>query len=332
MVGLLSSADPASAFAQYLPELRREYAFWMQGETGLRRGSAHRRVVAMPDGSILNRYWDDRDTPRDESYREDIELARASGRPAPRVFRDIRAAAESGWDFGSRWFADPQARTTIDTTEIVPIDLNSLLFGLENAIRSGCERQADRSCAADFAHRAARRHVAIDRYLWDAAAGAYFDYHWTQHAPVIRLSAASLYPLFVGLATAGQATAMANATRQQLLAPGGIVTTPLDTGQQWDAPNGWAPIQWIAVAGLRQYRQDSLAEAIACRWMLDVNTLYAQSGRLVEKYDVVSVGRSGRGGEYPTQDGFGWTNGVMRKLIALYPADADAADADACRE
>jgi alpha,alpha-trehalase len=326
MVGLLSSADAASAFAQYLPELRREYAFWMQGETGLRRGSAHRRVVAMPDGSILNRYWDDRDTPRDESYREDIELARASGRPAPRVFRDIRAAAESGWDFGSRWFADPQARTTIDTTEIVPIDLNSLLFGLENAIRSGCERQADRSCAADFAHRAARRHVAIDRYLWDASAGAYVDYHWTQHAPVIRLSAASLYPLFVGLATADQATAVANATRQQLLAPGGIVTTPLDTGQQW------APIQWIAVAGLRQYRQDSLAEAIACRWMLDVNTLYAQSGRLVEKYDVVSVGRSGRGGEYPTQDGFGWTNGVMRKLIALYPADADAADADACRE
>ena len=66
----------------------------------------HRRVVAMPDGSVLNRYWDDRDTPRDEAYREDTELARASKRPAPQLFRDIRAAAESGWDFGSRWFAD----------------------------------------------------------------------------------------------------------------------------------------------------------------------------------------------------------------------------------
>ena len=27
--------------------------------------------------------------------------------------------------------------------------------------------------------------------------------------------------------------------------------------------------------------------------------------------------------EYPTQDGFGWTNGVTLKLMALYPADAD---------
>jgi alpha,alpha-trehalase len=332
MVGLLSSADPASAFAQYLPELRREYAFWMQGADRLRRGTAHRRVVAMPDGSILNRYWDDRDTPRDESYREDIELARVSGRAAPRVFRDIRAAAESGWDFGSRWFADPQARATIDTTDIVPIDLNSLLFGLENAIRAACERQADHSCAADFAHRAAARRAAIDRYLWDGSAGAYLDYRWTQRAPISRLSAAMLYPLFVGLASDSQASAVADTTRRKLLAPGGIVTTPLDTGQQWDAPNGWAPIQWIAIAGLRQYQHNSLAAAIACRWMANVNNLYAQSGRLVEKYDVISVGRSGRGGEYPTQDGFGWTNGVMRKLIALYPADADAADAAECRE
>jgi alpha,alpha-trehalase len=322
MVGLLSHDDPASAFAQYLPQLRREYAFWMQGASDLRPGTAHRRVVAMSDGSILNRYWDDRDTPRDESYREDIELAHASGRPARQVYRDIRAAAESGWDFGSRWFADPNSRTTIDTTDIVPIDLNSLLFGLENAIRLGCERQADRACAGEFARHAAARRAAMDRYLWDSSAAAYLDYRWTQHAPITRPSAAMLYPLFVGLASESQASAVANTTRRQLLKSGGIVTTPLDTGQQWDAPNGWAPIQWIAISGLREYGHNSLAEAIACRWMINVNDLYSQSGKLVEKYDVISVGRSGRGGEYPTQDGFGWTNGVMRKLIALYPADA----------
>jgi alpha,alpha-trehalase len=322
MVGLLSGDNPAIAFARYLPQLRREYAFWMQGASGLRRGSAHRRAVAMPDGSILNRYWDDRDTPRDESYREDIELARASGRPAPQLFRDIRAAAESGWDFGSRWFADARTRATIDTTDIVPIDLNSLLFGLENAIRLGCQRQDDRACAAEFARRAAARRGAIDRYLWDASSGAYFDYRWTQRAPVTRVSAALLYPLFVGLASESQAGAVAKTAARQLLQPGGIVTTPLDTGQQWDAPNGWAPIQWIAISGLRQYGQNALAERIACRWMINVDALYRQSGKLVEKYDVMSVGRSGGGGEYPTQDGFGWTNGVMRKLIALYPADA----------
>jgi alpha,alpha-trehalase len=95
--------------AQYLPQLKREYAFWMQGADAVRAGGAQRRVVAMPDGALLNRYWDDRNTPRDESYREDTELARASKRPATQVFRDIRAATESGWDFSSRWRADPHA-------------------------------------------------------------------------------------------------------------------------------------------------------------------------------------------------------------------------------
>jgi len=53
-----------------------------------------------------------------------------------------------------------------------------------------------------------------------------------------------------------------------------------------------------------------------------VNRFYEQTGKLIEKYDVIEPGRRGGGGEYPTQDGFGWTNGVMRKLLALYPADA----------
>jgi len=322
MVGLLESNDPPAAFARYLPQLKAEYAFWMQGADGLRRGTARRHVVALADGSILNRFWDERDTPRDESYREDTDLAHASQRPAPQVFRDIRAAAESGWDFSSRWFADGHTRTTIDTTEILPIDLNSLLFGLENAISSGCQRRADHACADEFAHRAAARRMAIDHYLWDASSGAYLDYRWTHHERIRRVSAATLYPLFVALASETQAASVAKIAARQLLQPGGIVTTPLETGQQWDAPNGWAPLQWIAIDGLRRYNHASLAEAIACRWMINVEELYSQSGKLVEKYDVISTGRSSGGGEYPLQDGFGWTNGVMRKLIALYPADA----------
>jgi alpha,alpha-trehalase len=324
MVELVSMDDPARAFAQYLPQLKREYSFWMEGSRGLRTGTAHRRVVAMPDGSILNRYWDDRDSPRDESYAEDMDLARTSRRPPRQLFRDIRAAAESGWDFSSRWFADAGDPGTIDTTEIVPSDLNSLLFGLENAIRAGCARQANAACVKEFAARAAARHAAIDRYLWEASLGAYLDYRWTRRARIERVSAATLYPLFVGLSSDAQATAVASTTEAQLLKPGGIVTTPLDTGQQWDAPNGWAPLQWIAISGLRHYGRTALAETIACRWMRNVNTVYDQSGRLVEKYDVIRTGRKGGGGEYPLQDGFGWTNGVMRKLGALYPDYATA--------
>jgi alpha,alpha-trehalase len=329
MVGLTSPKDPAGAYAAYLPQLRREYAFWMEGAQSVNPGKPHRRVVAMPDGSVLNRFWDDRDTPRDESYREDTELARESKRPAPQLFRDIRAAAESGWDFGSRWFGDGHTRATMDTTEIVPVDLNSLLFGLENAIRAGCERGADKPCAREFAEKAAVRRSAIDHYLWDEDAGAYLDYHWTTGTRMPRVSAATLYPLFVALASKPQAAAVANVTARELLKAGGIVTTTQGTGQQWDAPNGWAPLQWIAISGLRDYGQTPLAATIACRWMANVNDLYQQSGKLVEKYNVVS-GRSGGGGEYPLQDGFGWTNGVMRKLIVLYPEDTDFATPSRC--
>jgi alpha,alpha-trehalase len=322
MVGLLSKDDPAEAYARYLPQLKREYAFWMQGAQELQPGKAHRHVVALPDGSVLNRYWDDKDTPRDESYRQDVEVARQSGRPAQVVYRDLRAAAESGWDFSSRWFADGQNPITIDTTEIIPIDLNSLLYGLESAIHSGCEHQGDTACAKDFAHRAEARRKAIDRYLWDGTRGAYFDYGWTQKTPITRISAATLYPLFFGLASESQAAGVARTVTRELLQPGGVVTTPLRTGQQWDEPNGWAPIQWVAIEGLRRTGQPALAEAIACRWLVTVQDVYRQSGKLVEKYDVTNTGRPGGGGEYPTQDGFGWTNGVIRKLLALYPNDA----------
>jgi len=327
MLTLLGDDGAAAEFAQYLPQLRREYAFWMQGAESLRPGEVHRRAVALPDGSILNRYWDDRDTPRDESYAQDRELARMSRRAPSRVFRDIRAAAESGWDFSSRWFADGRQPRTIDTTAIVPVDLNSLLLGLENAIRAGCEQLADHDCARQYARRAAKRQAAIDRYLWDEPSGAYLDYHWRRGERLPRLSAATLYPLFVGASSEAQARSVARAVSRTLLKPGGVAATSVETGQQWDAPNGWAPLQWIAVVGLDQYGEHRLAEAIACRWLLLVRHVYEESGKLMEKYDVIDRGRPGGGGEYPLQDGFGWTNGVTRRLLALYPA---AAAADSC--
>ncbi len=330
MVGLLGPQDPAAPYSRYLPQLRREYAFWMQGEKNLRPGTAHRRVVSMPDGAVLNRYWDDADTPRDESYREDTALAQRSGRIPAQLYRDVRAAAESGWDFSSRWFADAKTLETINTTEIIPIDLNSLLYGLEEAIRSGCARAHDAACASEFARRAKARRTAVNHYLWDPKGGVYRDYRWVQQAQVPRLSAATLYPLFVALANRQQAAAVAATVSRDLLKAGGIVTTPLVSGQQWDAPNGWPPLQWIGISGFRHYAISPLADSVACRWMVSVNRVYTQSNKLVEKYDVMTTGRVGGGGEYPLQDGFGWTNGVMRKLMALYPRFAANTSAQSC--
>jgi alpha,alpha-trehalase len=319
MVGLLSSGDEAGAYARYLPQLRREYGFWMDGEHDLKPGAAYRRVVALADGSVLNRYYDDRAAPRDESYAEDVKLAKQSGRQPAEVYRDVRAGAESGWDFSSRWFADGKTLAAIETTAILPVDLNSLLYGLENAIRLGCERLHDLACSNDFKQRAERRRVAVQKYLWDESAGYYVDYQWVKRQPTARPGAATLYPLFTGIAEPAQAARVARWTGKELLKPHGVVTTPVDSGQQWDAPNGWAPLQWIAVDGLNRYGLHALARDIAARWMGKVQQVYAGSGKLVEKYDVTASGAAAGGGEYALQDGFGWTNGVAMQLMALYP-------------
>ena len=317
MVGLLSE-DPSTAWSEHLQDLEREYAYWMEGATGLQPGQARRNVVKMADGSLLNRYWDASDTPRDESYRNDVVVARASRRPRAQVYRDLRAAAESGWDFSSRWLGDGRHLTTIDTTDIVPIDLNSLLYGLESAISSGCGAHHDPECERVFAERARRRRQAIDRYLWDAKAGYFMDYDWRHGKRTGELSAATLYPLFTGVAYLQQADEIGAVAQTQLLKQGGIVTTNITSGQQWDAPNGWPPLQWIAVVGFRRYDQPALAHEIARRWLATVQRVFANTGKLVEKYDVEHA-LPGGGGEYPLQDGFGWTNGVTRAMIALYP-------------
>jgi alpha,alpha-trehalase len=307
MVALLGDARPDIA-ARRLAAMKREHSWWMEGADELAPGACSNRVARLADGSLLNRYWDPRGTPRDESWREDVETATRSGRPAPEVYRHLRAGAESGWDFSSRWLADGSL-SSIRTTMIAPVDLNAFLFGLETAI---AERGDDD--AALYAARAGARRDAMTAHLWNAAAGHFADYDLEVDRLRPALTAAALAPLLSGVASDAQAEATARITHQALLAPGGLRTTLVDSGQQWDSPNGWAPLQWIAVAGLRRYGHDELAQDIARRWIATVETTYVRTGLLYEKYDVETPS-VGRGGEYAPQIGFGWTNGVTADLL-----------------
>ena len=317
MTMLARRGDPATE-RRRLTALRTEHRFWMKGVGCIGASGACDHVVRMPDGAVLNRYWDARDTPRDESYAEDVNTAARGTRSPTETYRDLRSAAESGWDFSSRWLADPTRLDTVRTTSVVPVDLNSLLWQLERTIAVRCEI-VDPPCARDYAKMAARRAAAMRRYLWDSASGRFGDWDLMAARRTGILSAATLYPLFVGLATPTEATAVAKTTRMQLLAPGGLRTTLLRTGQQWDSPNGWAPLQWIAVDGLERYGEHALAIEIAGRWLATVDTTYRDSGKMLEKYDVEER-KPGGGGEYPLQDGFGWTNGVTSALLERYPA------------
>jgi len=318
LMAALSRDASAGARAQRLRWMRAEHEFWMAGEDSLASGGEYRRIVRLADGALLNRYWDDRAAPRDESWREDIELAQsAPDRDAPELWRDIRAAAESGWDFSSRWLGDGRSLKTIRTTRLLPIDLNALLYGLERAIADEAAALGDPATADSFAERASARRGAIDHHLWNERTGCFADHDLDLGGVRDQATAAQGFALFTGAALAERAPRVAESLRT-LLRAGGLLTTGDRTDQQWDAPNGWAPLHWVAIEGLRAHGQDELAETIAQRWLAMVEGHYAATGQLLEKYDVEQC-RAGGGGEYGTEIGFGWTNGVT---LALMPDPA----------
>lgn len=311
MVELLGASEPETA-ARRLDAMKREHGWWMEGAETLEACQSEGRVTRLADGSLLNRYWDPRRTPRDESWREDVATAEQSGRPDGDVFQDLRAGAESGWDFSSRWL-DGEELSSIRTTTIAPIDLNAFLFGLEQAIAAG----GDDTDRATYGKLAENRRQTIHRHLWSEEGGHFVDYDIRQRQQRPALTAAALAPLIAGLATQAQADRSAAAVSGSLLAQGGLRTTLEITGQQWDCPNGWAPLQWIAVTGLRKYGHDDLAREIALRWLATVDATYKRTGLLHEKYNVEQAGVGG-GGEYDSQIGFGWTNGVVADFQDIF--------------
>ena len=163
----------------------------MDGADALAPGSAHRHVVRLKDGTLLNRYWDDRDIPREESYREDVNTAKAARRPPDEVYRDLRAAAESGWDFSSRWLEDGRTLSTIRTTDFVPVDLNSFMVKLETTLAQAYAAARKPEKAAELNARAELRKSAVRRYLWDADKGIFTDYLWREEKPSGTLTAAT---------------------------------------------------------------------------------------------------------------------------------------------
>ena len=298
-------------FVQCLEALENEYNLWMSGETSLKQHqSAHRRVVKLED-CVMNRFWDDSDKPRAESYSEDVRLAEGLAEDRrPYLFRSLRAACESGWDFSSRWLKDPHDLITIHTTDILPIDLNSLLFKLENDLAAYYNMLQQNEKATVFTAKSSKRYEAIQSLMWNEQEKWFYDFDFVENKQKALTSLAGVVPLFVGLATKEQSIHIRNKLMQKLLKPGGLITT-LETGkQQWDSPNGWAPLQYFACKGLLDYGYDEDAYTIMQAWVNLVKTSFEQTHSIMEKYDVINIDSAAKGGEYEVQEGFGWTNGV----------------------
>lgn len=320
MVDLHTTENRSRELSYYLPILMKEYNFWMAGGAQLTPDNpSHRRVVLVEANGVLNRYWDDRDAPRAESYREDVETVEEALRQFPNKtkeasYRNLRAAAESGWDFSTRWFEIEEEGTfdlsSIHTTDIIPVDLNALLFHLEKLIARGYDGEE----AKAWEQKAEDRKRLILKYCWSADQQFFMDYDFVkmEHTPV--LSLAGLYPLFFEIAEAAQAKQVSEKVEQLFLQPGGVVSTLNASGQQWDYPNGWAPLQWMTIKGLRNYGFNALSDTIKQRWLNLNDKVFRNTNKMTEKYNVVDISLEGGGGEYPNQDGFGWTNGVYQQL------------------
>jgi len=321
MIGLYASATDTAHALPYLGALEAEHAFWMDGAAGLAPGDGFRRAVRLRDGPVLNRYWDDLAEPRPEAYLRDYELGQSVPEARRKaLYRNLRATAESGWDFSSRWLRDPADLRTLETTDLVSVDLNSLLWYAERliaALRRFRGFPGDLESARRFEAAALERRSALLAAAYDSASRYFYDVRWrTGERVADRPTLAAVVPLYFGLATTEQGRAVAATLERDFLRPGGLVTTLVASGQQWDAPNGWAPLEWMAIEGVRRYGRADLADTVAARWLALNRRTYRGTGRMMEKYDVVDLGRPAGGGEYPAQDGFGWTNGVAAALAA----------------
>jgi alpha,alpha-trehalase len=299
---------------KYLHVLEKEYSFWCSHNT---KEGSNIRIVKLPDGKFLNRYFDSEKLPREESYLEDIQTAQSfTAEEKTNLYQNIRSACESGWDFSSRWFRDEKSLSACVASDILPVDLNSLLYFAESLISKLNNLMGDKNKSQIFSQSAKNRAELINKIFWDEKQNFYFDYNWKDQKRTKVYSLAACYPLYFNIAEKEMAESVKEKIETDFLRDGGVLTTLNFVGQQWDAPNGWAPLQWIAIKGLRNYGFDDLAEEIKQRWISLNEKVFKSTGKMFEKYNVEDISLHAGGGEYPLQDGFGWTNGIASALLS----------------
>jgi alpha,alpha-trehalase len=322
MVELLAGIQGDSIYQRFLPAMEMEYAYFMEGADKLKAGESYRRIVRMKNGDLLNRYWDDAIVPRQENWREDFITTEKSGRDKTEMYKNLRAGAESGMDFSSRWFADNKKITDIQTTDVLPVDLNCLMYHLEWIVAKAKQINGDDTGAKLFRQKAQQRGILIDKYFWNNNMSFYTDYQFKIQTQLNNISPAGIYPFcFINekpdyMSLLGKKVAAV--IEAKLLKEGGFVTTEFNTGEQWDAPNGFAPLEWMMIWGLDRCGQKNLASLAAKRWIKFNIDVYKSTGKLMEKYNVTDITKTSGNSENGEPEGFGWTNGVLLKLISIY--------------
>ena len=236
-------------------------------------------------------------------------------------YRGDRAMRESGFDTSFRF--GPFSGSTAD---YAPICLNSLLYKYERDMEHFATLLGRPADAAQWNKRASARREAINKYLWDASTGMFYDYNFVTKQRSTYNYATAYYPLWAGLASPQQAAAL-----QRHLSifehSGGLAMSDDTSGTQWDLPYGWAPANWLAVKGLAQYGFKEDADRIASKFNATVLQNFLLDNTIREKYNVVegSANIAVATGYKSNVVGFGWTNGVYLQMNDLLKGTQKAA-------
>jgi len=309
-----------------VPEVEKYYRFWttephLTPATGLSRyydfgdGPAPESVSAERDAQGHTHY------DRVKAYYRthevtDYEVGEYYDRRRDQLtelfYKGDRSMRESGFDPSNRF-----GQFNVDIIHYNPVCLNSLLYLMEMQAGEILHILGRDQDVAQWKKRAEERAARINRLMWDEQDGLYYDYEFVhsrrRHYPFLT----TFFPLWAGIAGKEQA-ARVEANLAKFEEPGGLQTSTFVSGQQWDAPFGWAPLQMVAVEGLRRYGYTEDANRVSEKFLSMVHAEYQRTGTIVEKYDVVrrgmDVGRAIQFGYGSNEVGFGWTNAVYNRL------------------
>lgn len=305
-----------------LPALEREYNFWMQ----------NRSIVVEVDGKkhTLNRYNVQVGEPRPESYTDDLHLAEhMSEGDKNKLYAELKAGAESGWDFSSRWFVGNQGSNSatlkdIYTSSFIPTDLNALMCLNEYTLAQFHGELGNAAASQRYSEAYNSRLSAVEAVLWNSEKGAWFDYSLLTNNSNLAFYPSNLAPLWAHCfnnSDMGLRAFQYLKDSGALNYPYGVPTSLQESGQQWDMPNAWSPLQQMLIQGLSDLPSEEpkkLAFELAQKWIQTNWAAYTTYDAMYEKYDVNAGGKPGGGGEYEVQLGFGWTNGVALQLLDSY--------------
>ncbi|CAL7933083.1 unnamed protein product [Xylocopa violacea] len=312
-----------------IPMLDKEFAFWQ-----------HRRMIDVRKNGRTYKmvhYVVDSPRPRPESYKEDYNLAQKLPLESRDFFYDnIKAGAESGWDFSNRWCIGDNrggmlSLLNISTQYIIPVDLNAILQQNARLLSEFHTLLGNNWKSQYYAKIAGQLQTAIDSVLWNEEEGIWLDYDARNKKSRNMFYPSNLTPLYTRSYNYQQREQYAFSAVKYLMEQnidsffGGTPTSLNQTGEQWDFPNAWPPLQSFIVMGLHWTgvkEAMDVGRELAFRW-LSANYLgYEETGQMFEKYDSVVPGLGGGGGEYTVQTGFGWTNGVVFEFLDAFSTDS----------